>query len=399
MIITGPPRSNANHTRAALAFVLAIVAHVVAVLFLLLWSRISPDALVAKGPPPKQVQLRPLTAQQFEQNRGRAGPKTEAPQTPKADQKKPETPPKGQVVAVPQGNNALPDNAKYLAESNNKVDKETRAKQQTAFYKNAASQQTAPKARQGEGVDDVAAAQTQGNNGRGFDDRPARQQNEQAAIEIPKVEAQSQVALRSKTSEGPGAKVSNRDEVEGMAGNSNRLRLNSGAPADSLQPSSEGRRGSLGSVNLMPSAAVLDQIVGAAANDHLDEAEGNGTVLNTREWKYASFFNRVKQSVGQHWDPNTQLRLRDPSTQIYGGKDRYTVLTITLDSTGQLKEAFVSKPSGLDFLDVEAVKAFERAQPFPNPPPGLLATDQTVRFQFGFMLEMSGRPGIKLFRY
>jgi hypothetical protein len=47
---------------------------------------------------------------------------------------------------------------------------------------------------------------------------------------------------------------------------------------------------------------------------------------------------------------------------------------------------------------VEAVKAFERAQPFPNPPPGLLATDQTVKFQFGFFLELTGRPGMRLFR-
>ncbi len=144
---------------------------------------------------------------------------------------------------------------------------------------------------------------------------------------------------------------------------------------------------------------MLDKIAGAAANDHLkDVEEGDGTFLSTREWKYASFFNRVKQSVGQNWDPNTQMRLRDPSGQIYGGRDRYTMLTVTLDQTGRLKDAFVEKSSGLDFLDLEAIKAFERAQPFPNPPPGLLATDATVRFQFGFFLELSGRPGMRLFR-
>ena len=52
----------------------------------------------------------------------------------------------------------------------------------------------------------------------------------------------------------------------------------------------------------------------------------------------------------------------------------------------------------VDFLDLEAIKAFERAQPFPNPPPAILAMDQTVRFQFGFFLELSGRPGMRLFR-
>ena len=92
------------------------------------------------------------------------------------------------------------------------------------------------------------------------------------------------------------------------------------------------------------------------------------------------------------------LQLRDPTQQIYGGRDRYTLLAVTLAADGHLKDAYVEKSSGLDFLDVEAVKAFERAQPFPNPPPGLLASDQTVKFQFGFFLEMSGRPGMRLFR-
>ncbi|HEY0881151.1 MAG TPA: energy transducer TonB, partial [Archangium sp.] len=142
-----------------------------------------------------------------------------------------------------------------------------------------------------------------------------------------------------------------------------------------------------------------DKITGGAPNDLLkDVAEGDGTYLSTREWKYASFFNRVKQSVGQEWNPVTQLRVRDPSGQIYGGRDRYTVLTVTLDGSGRLKDAFVDRSSGLDFLDLEAIKAFERAQPFPNPPPGILANDQTVRFQFGFFLELSGRPGMRLFR-
>ena len=55
--------------------------------------------------------------------------------------------------------------------------------------------------------------------------------------------------------------------------------------------------------------------------DNVDE--GEGTYLNTKEWKYASFFNRVKQSVSQQWNPGQQLRLRDPTGNIYGGRDRY----------------------------------------------------------------------------
>ena len=43
-----------------------------------------------------------------------------------------------------------------------------------------------------------------------------------------------------------------------------------------------------------------------------DVEEGDGTFLSTKEWKYSGFFNRVKQSVGTHWNPNRVLRTRDP---------------------------------------------------------------------------------------
>jgi TonB family protein len=157
--------------------------------------------------------------------------------------------------------------------------------------------------------------------------------------------------------------------------------------------------GSPGLATLMPSQAVMDKIIGAAPNDHLrDEEEGEGTFLNTREWKYSSFFNRVKQSVGMHWDPNTQLRRRDPTGSIYSGRDRYTLVNVTLDEKGMIQEIRVEKSSGLDFLDLEAIASFQRAQPFPNPPAGLLDSDATVRFSFGFYLEMGGGPRMRLFR-
>ncbi len=403
MMIIGPEHKRQSPWRVVSAALLALCFHGLLVALAVALSHLSGPLEAKRAMPKSEVVLRPLSAEQFQKNRGANDPnrtvqRRNEPEKKKAETKKPEEVPKGQVVAVPQGNEKKPAESKYLAESNNSVDKETRAKQQTAFYKNAANQQTAPKSRTGEGHDDVAVSQNQGNNGRGIDDRPLKDRSDRVALEVPKIDAQSAVEIKTNSKNGPGAQVANREEADAVSGNSSRMRLNR-APESNSEASSEGRTGSVGSLNLMPSNAVVDQIVGAAANDHLEEEEGNGTFLNTKEWKFASFFNRVKQSVGQHWDPNAQLKLRDPTTQIYGGRDRYTVLTVVLNSSGQLKEAMVSKTSGLDFLDLEAVKAFERAQPFPNPPPGLLATDQTVRFQFGFMLEMSGRPGIKLFRF
>ena len=198
---------------------------------------------------------------------------------------------------------------------------------------------------------------------------------------------------------GPGPALSNHPESQNVEGNSSRLNVKPGESGPNGEESSPGRVGPHGLVTLTPSQAVLDRIAGAAPNDHLsDVEEGDGTYLNTREWKYAGFFNRVKQSVGTDWDPGTTLRQRDPSGEIYGGRDRYTILHVTLDTRGSLQNVQVEKSSGLDFLDQEAVASFRRAQPFPNPPPGLFGTESTFTFSFGFFLELGSGPRMRLFK-
>jgi TonB family protein len=394
--------------RGALAAVGAIVGHlgfVCLLLFLSLFKLNVPDGQNKKSP--RAVVIRGVSSQQWAANRGEPQPieangpqpsRREKSKTEKKKEKTPEPNPAGQVVDVAPGNEQVDPDAKYLAESNNAVKKESKAKDQTAFYRNAAPRRTSPNPSEGEGADAIDKAQVAGNNGIGSDDRPLLEKatRQKTVIEVPTQQAHSEVAMREKTN-GPGAVINNRNESESIEGNSDRLRLVPGT--EGADDSSAGKTGLPGVSNLMPSPAVLDKISGAAANDHLkDLDEGEGTYLNTKEWKYASFFNRVKQSVGMHWNPSAPLRTRDPTGNIYGGRDRYTVLNVTLNERGNVKEIFVEKSSGLDFLDLEAIKSFERAQPFPNPPPGLVQNDTSVKFSFGFFLEMSGTPKMRLFR-
>jgi len=390
--------------RALLAAVLAVVGHVFIGLLLVFLSNVTLHLPPPPHPPRKPgnsaVVLRGLSNDSWAKNRGEA-PKVKEDRTVAVKKKeetpkpKPEESPKGQIVDVAKGNGEVDPNAKYIAESSNKVARETKAKEQTAFYKNAAPRRTSPTPEKADGHDPVERAQRSGNDGLGQDDRPLKESAQKLALEVPDIKHRSEVAMKMPDREGPGAAISNRTESEAVKGNSLRFNVQIGQAGED---GSEGRAGKAGALNLLPSPAVLDKVSGAAANDHLEADEGDGTFLNTREWKYASFFNRVKQSVGQQWHPQDQLRLRDPTFQVYGARDRYTLVQVTLTDQGHLKDVFVEKSSGLDFLDLEAVKAFERAQPFPNPPPGLLAADQTVHFQFGFFLEMSGRPGLQLFR-
>ena len=161
-------------------------------------------------------------------------------------------------------------------------------------------------------------------------------------------------------------------------------------------------------LDLAPSADVLRRALAAGGGgeggakafpDRLKGVkEGEGTFLNTKEWKGASFFNRVKAAVAQKWNPADVYARRDPNGNRYGIKDRYTGLHVTLNGDGSLRHLRVISPSGIDFLDEEAVGAFEAAQPFPNPPDAVKDRDGLIRFSFGFFFEISDRPLLRITR-
>lgn len=122
-----------------------------------------------------------------------------------------------------------------------------------------------------------------------------------------------------------------------------------------------------------------------------DIDKGAQTALNTREFKYAWFFNRIKRGVRQRWRAVEAHRRNDPYGRIHGVRDRRTEVEVTLTSSGALEDIIVLKDSGVAFLDDAAVAAFEQAAPFPNPPDGLKDADGKIRFRFAFFLEIDSR--------
>jgi TonB family protein len=85
---------------------------------------------------------------------------------------------------------------------------------------------------------------------------------------------------------------------------------------------------------------------------------------------------------------------------VYGTKNRLTRVTVTLDRKGKLRAIVISKKSGVDVLDQEAVSAFRLAQPFPNPPRGLIdPRTGLIVFQFGFHFDVHRRAAWKIYRH
>lgn len=392
MLPSPPRRRRSGAKRLVAALALTLLAHVVMLGVILLTSG-GPRPPPRK--PPQPVAMRTISSEEWEKNRSASAPSERPPREPKPQSKLP----KGQNVAVAPGNEEKPpEDTQYLAERDNKVDKQTRAREQTANYKNAMPQRTTTTPPPETGNSDREQASQQARLGLPKANPEAKSAGE-AKLQIPKVERRTAVALKQDPSDapGPGLAVENRKQSRELKGNAERFAMNRGGEDAEPSASSAGQA-QQSRLRLLPSSALMDQITGAAANDHLKEEEGEGTYLNTREFKFAGFFNRIKQSVGSQWNPDRKLAVRDPTGNIYSGKDRYTLLSVTLDSDGRVAEISVAKSSGVDFLDLEAVQAFERAQPFPNPPPGLLTDDAMVRFQFGFMVELGSSPRMQIFR-
>ena len=154
-------------------------------------------------------------------------------------------------------------------------------------------------------------------------------------------------------------------------------------------------------LNLKPSMKALSSAIQGSGLDHLEEVfAGDATALNTVAWDHASFFNRVKRSVSRHWHPDIEYRKRDPYGNIYGIKDRTTVLLVVLNGNGSLNKLYVMNPSGVAFLDDEAFDAVNKAAPFPNVPDDLKSkTDGLVKFTFHFIVEVGSQPIVRMRRY
>jgi TonB family protein len=144
--------------------------------------------------------------------------------------------------------------------------------------------------------------------------------------------------------------------------------------------------------NLKPSQEQLERALGGGNVDHMEEVEnGDETALNSKRWIFASFFNRLKRSVAQNWDPASVWRRIDPTGQVNGFKTRVTEVRVSLTAKGDLTKIVVTTPSGVGELDDEAVRAFHAAAPFPNPPKELVGGDGTITFAFSFFFEI-GTP-------
>lgn len=136
----------------------------------------------------------------------------------------------------------------------------------------------------------------------------------------------------------------------------------------------------------VPASHRSQALAGAPNNDLLDEEKGTSVNLNTNEFLFANYLNRIRRLVNFYWQQN--LDNLPPSTMIT--KSQYaTEVYVVLSAHGALATVDVTEESGSPAIDNCVVDAFEMAGPFPNPPEQLIGPDGLVELpDFGFTVRV-----------
>ena len=127
------------------------------------------------------------------------------------------------------------------------------------------------------------------------------------------------------------------------------------------------------------------------SSDYLEKVKrGNQNLMSTREFRYYTYFNRIRNQLQQFWEPSVREKLYKmvrSGRNIASANPRTTKVLITLTRVGTLVRVQVLEDSGIRDLDDAAVEAFREAAPFPNPPHGIVEKDGTVKIRWDFVLE------------
>lgn len=127
----------------------------------------------------------------------------------------------------------------------------------------------------------------------------------------------------------------------------------------------------------------------AQNNDFVEEIPlGEMTQLNTQEFKYFGFYNRIKLQLEQFWGKSINDKARAlyrSGRRMPASENMITSVTVVLDEKGQIVNIKIDGSSGVRELDHAAVESFKKAGPFPNPPKGLVVDGRAV-IQWGFVV-------------
>ncbi len=372
-------------------------------------GRDEPIAAVAVVPPAQLEKVAPIDPEQLveELKQQEKQPPPPPPPQPQPQQQQPPPPPppppappkKQQIIETVKPNEEKePDNARFLAEHNTRVEKQTvsRGARNEPMVAKSKPEELTPKDKP---KDDPSVQKPPEDKLPGNNDR-APEVRGKLSMRPPGAPSQEQEAPQDARTRGAQGGSKGPIVADGFVPQSgdHAIEQRRRDPGDQTK----GEHGAGGGAPRVPDLKVsketLERVAGGGSVDHLEEVEdGDETALTAKRWVYASFFNRMKRQVAQNWDPQSVSRRVDPTGVHHGFKTRFTEVRVTLSPKGDLAKIVVTTPSGVSELDDEAVRAFRAAAPFVNPPEGLVKENQ-ITFAFGFYFGIEQRTAWRVFK-
>lgn len=117
--------------------------------------------------------------------------------------------------------------------------------------------------------------------------------------------------------------------------------------------------------------------------------EGEATALNTREFMFYGYYQRIRERLDRAWVPLLRanvMSLYNHGRHLASEMDYSTKLMVVMNTGGEIIRIQVLTESGTNDLDDAAVEAFNKAGPFPNPPHGIVDSSGEIKIPWEFVL-------------
>lgn len=111
------------------------------------------------------------------------------------------------------------------------------------------------------------------------------------------------------------------------------------------------------------------------------------TILNTNEYVYSTFYNRMRQSIAVYWEPKVREVMENRFSNLTPGIYK-TETKIYISRSGEILDVEVEQSSGVVKLDDIATSSVREADAFLNPPMQLFELDPRAGLDFGFYVHI-----------
>jgi TonB family protein len=131
----------------------------------------------------------------------------------------------------------------------------------------------------------------------------------------------------------------------------------------------------------------------SANSNSLDNVkDGPINALNTERFTFYSFFSRLEERIYPIWQRNLDEaveRMSQADLHRLASKSWTTLIDVIISPRGDYLTTDIVESSGNPALDRVAVRAFEEAKFFPNPPSAMVKEDGKIHLQFSLNFQTS----------